>query len=150
MKYLLWALAIVVVVYALSTITVEDTKPSQSDDVVVDYQTAYQVLCDTPMKTMQDCHVVDFTVPASFQVDTDKQQVIRWYEAETLNQNHVQLTDCVVVDRDNWNCNDGNVKKGFASGQYFENQKDFSNGYLLTVNEIEWSSIKNDVENSYR
>ena len=108
------------------------------------YRTAYMVFCSSPSTNLENCEVKDTAVPTNFKIDTEKQQVFRWYDDELLGSNHVLLSECTIVDNDNWNCSDAGVKKGFNNGVYFEEQGAILNqahGYLLAVTKAEWESV---------
>lgn len=111
------------------------------------YLTAYVVFCNEPALDIENCTVRDTAVPTNFSIDLDQQRVMEWLEDPLLGQKKNILSNCIIVDNNNWSCDSWlNGKQGFNGGIYFNesNNNDTleeAQGYAITVSKKDWENI---------
>lgn len=124
-------------------INLEEGQSISSDS----YKTAYYVFCNQPALDAKSCEVKDTGVPINFSIYLDQQKVVSWFDDSLLGQNKNVLSNCIVVDDNNWSCDSMfRGKQGFNKGIYFnESSNDDAleeeQGYTLTVSKKDWENI---------
>jgi hypothetical protein len=140
MKKILFIIPIFLLLAAGCSNTKNSTSDISSNELIV-----YPVYCkDVDTTDFQNCSQKEAQTRSEFKIDTANQKVI-WWSLDDKTPSFQTLTDCSIVDLNNWSCNiNGNsgllYKFGFNKGNYFNSANTKHNFF---VSKDEWDSINN-------